>query len=153
KPLAAGKSCTIAVAFVAGPYYTPQTATLSVIDNAPGSPQTVSLTATVINPQADLDPQSLSFGTHPVNSSTTKTATLTNTGATALSITNIAITGPNMADFMQASACPSSLAAGASCTISVTFKPVSRNTFSASLTVTDNAFSGKQTVVLTGTGK
>ncbi|MGA3023791.1 MAG: choice-of-anchor D domain-containing protein [Bryobacteraceae bacterium] len=152
-PLAPGKSCSIVVTFVAGPYYNPQTATLSVKDNAPGSPQTVSLTATVINPQADLDPGSLSFGTHSVNSSTTKTVTLTNSGATALSITNIAVTGSSAADFMQTSRCPSSLAAMASCTVSVTFKPVSKNTFSAGLTITDNALSGTQTVLLTGAGK
>jgi hypothetical protein len=52
KSLAAGKSCTIDVTFLAGPNYTLQTATLSVVDNAPGSPQTVALSATVINPKA-----------------------------------------------------------------------------------------------------
>jgi hypothetical protein len=50
-PLAAGKSCTITIAFVAGPYYTPQTATLEIMDNAPGSPQPVTLNATVLQPQ------------------------------------------------------------------------------------------------------
>ena len=51
KSLAAGKSCRIDVTFVAGPNYTLQTATLSVMDNAPGSPQTVALSATVIKPK------------------------------------------------------------------------------------------------------
>lgn len=152
KPLAAGKSCTIVVSFIAGPHYTPQTATIQVIDNAPGSPQTVILTATVINPQANFKPTSLNFGTQSVNSSTTNTVTLTNTGATTLNITSIAITGPNAADFTQSSACPTSLAASASCTIPVTFTPISKNTFSAGLTVTDNAFLSKQTIPLTGTG-
>ena len=152
KPLAAGKSCTIAVSFIAGPFYTPQTATIQVLDNAPGSPQTVSLTATVINPQVNFQPAILSFGTQPVNSNTTKTVTLTNTGATALNITNIAITGTSAADFVQASTCPSSLAAGASCTIPVTFTPISKNTFSAGLTITDNTFFGTHSVLLTGTG-
>jgi sugar lactone lactonase YvrE len=50
-PLAAGKSCTITIAFVAGPFYTPQTATLEIMDNAPGSPQPVTLSATVLQPQ------------------------------------------------------------------------------------------------------
>ncbi len=49
KTLAAGKSCTIVVTFIAGPYYNPQTATINVTDNAPGSPQTVNLTATVVS--------------------------------------------------------------------------------------------------------
>ena len=49
--LAAGKSCTITIAFVAGPFYTPQTATLEIMDNAPDSPQQVTLSATVLQPQ------------------------------------------------------------------------------------------------------
>ncbi len=50
--LAAGKSCTITVSFVAGAYYnTPQTAMLEVQDNAPGSPQGVALNATILMPQ------------------------------------------------------------------------------------------------------
>jgi hypothetical protein len=51
KSLAAGKNCTITIAFVAGPYYTPQTATLEIMDNAPGSPQPVTLSAKVFIPQ------------------------------------------------------------------------------------------------------
>ncbi len=50
-PLAAGKSCTITIAFVAGPYYSKQTATLEIMDNAPSSPQPVTLSATVLQPQ------------------------------------------------------------------------------------------------------
>jgi hypothetical protein len=41
KSLAAGSHCTTSITFVAGPFYTPQTATLSITDNAPGNPQTV----------------------------------------------------------------------------------------------------------------
>jgi hypothetical protein len=58
-PLAAGKSCTITIAFLAGPFYTPQTATLEIMDNAPGSPQPVTLSATV------LQPQTITFTTNP----------------------------------------------------------------------------------------
>jgi sugar lactone lactonase YvrE len=58
--LAAGKSCTIEVFFAAGAYYSsPQTATLGVMDNAPGSPQPVALSATV------LEPQTITFTTSP----------------------------------------------------------------------------------------
>jgi hypothetical protein len=49
--LAVGKSCTITIAFVAGPYYTPQSATLEIMDNAPGNPQPVILSALVLQPQ------------------------------------------------------------------------------------------------------
>jgi hypothetical protein len=57
--LAVGKNCTITIAFVAGPYYTPQTATLEIMDNAPGSPQPVTLSALV------LTPQTITFTTNP----------------------------------------------------------------------------------------
>ena len=50
-PLAAGKSCTITIAFVAGPFYAQQSAILEIMDNAPNSPQPVKLTATVLQSQ------------------------------------------------------------------------------------------------------
>jgi len=51
KSLEGQKSCQIRVAFVApAAIYTPQKATLNVQDDAPGSPQKVTLTAQVIKP-------------------------------------------------------------------------------------------------------
>jgi hypothetical protein len=111
--------------------------------------------ANVINPQADLDPSRLSFGTTKVNSSTTKSVTLSNPGKTALAITNVAISGTNAADFTinaTTTTCGSSLNAGKSCTISVTFKPAAKGSRLGKLTVTDNAKSSTQTISLTGTG-
>jgi hypothetical protein len=154
KSLPAGGHCTITVSFLAGPFYTPQTATLSVMDNAPGNPQTVMMSATVINPQASFNPNSLSFGAQTVNTSVTKTLTLTNPGATALSITGMSVTGANAAQFTltPSSSCGSSLAAGSSCTISVTFKPVAKVSYSATVQLTDNAQCGSLTAPLSGTG-
>jgi hypothetical protein len=154
KSLAAGKSCTMTVTFTAGHYYTPQTATLKITDSASGSPQTVMLTATVINPQASFSPSSLSFGTQSVNTSVTKLVSLTNPGATALSITGMSVTGSGEAEFTltPASTCGSSLAAGGKCTISVTFKPAAKVSYAASLKVTDNTLLGSQTVSLSGSG-
>jgi hypothetical protein len=154
KSLGPGKSCTMTVAFVAGPFYTPQTATLNVMDNAPGNPQTVALTATVINPQASVSPGSLNFGSQKVNTaSAARTVTLKNTGATTLAINGVTITGANAADFPFSNGCTGPLAAGSSCTVSVTFKPAARNSRSATLRITDNAQFGTQSVGLTGTGK
>jgi hypothetical protein len=152
--LAAGSHCTISITFVAGPFYTPQSATLSIADNAPGNPQKVTLTATVIDPQASFNPGSLSFGNQTVNTSATKTVTLKNTGATTLSLSGITVTGTNAAEFTltPSSNCGSSVAAGGSCTISVTFKPVAKVSYAATLKVTDNTQSGAQTVPLSGAG-
>ena len=154
KSLAAGKSCTMTIAFVAGPFYTAQTAVLSVMDNAPGNPQTVTLSATVINPQATLSTSSLNLGTVAVGkTSTTQTLTLKNTGATALAISSIGATGANPGDFVvTATACPSSLAAGSSCVIGVAFKPTAKTSRSATLSISDNALNSPQTVALSGKG-
>jgi hypothetical protein len=154
KSLAGGSHCTISVTFIAGPFFTPQTATLTITDNAPGSPQTVTLTATVIDPQASFNPGSLSFGNQTVNTSVTKTVTLKNTGATTLSINGMTVTGPGAAEFTltPASSCGSSLTAGSSCTISITFKPIAKVSYAATLNFTDNAWPGAQTVPLSGTG-
>jgi hypothetical protein len=156
--LAAGKSCTITIGFYAGAYYsTPQTATLKIMDNAPGNPQPVSLTAAVIDPLASFSPTSVNFGTVKHATSSTVNVALSNPGATALTFTGstpISITGTNASDFKQTNNCGSSLAAGATCTISVTFTPPGTSSYSATLTVLDNAQagSGTQTVPLSGKG-
>jgi hypothetical protein len=151
KTLAAGKSCVVNVIFFAGNIGS-LSATLDVNDNAAGSPQQVSLSATVINPQASFNPKSLNFGTVSVGHSSTKTVTLTNTGTTALDITSVSSTGPNKSNYVPSSACPSSLAPGGDCIISVTFTPSATGTRSANLTVVDNAEVGTQNVPLTGKG-
>jgi hypothetical protein len=157
KSLAAGKSCTLTVVFVAGPFYTPQTAVLNVMDNAPGNPpgnpQTVMLTATVINPQATLSANSENFGTQKLGTTSgTRTITLKNTGATALT-NSVSVTGANPGDFIvSAAACPSSLGAGSSCSITVAFKPVSKTPRSATISISDNAPNSPQTVALSGKG-
>jgi uncharacterized repeat protein (TIGR02543 family) len=151
RSLAAGKSCYMTVTFLAGPFYNPQTATLTINDNAPGGPQTVPLTATVINPQAKLNTGSLNFGNVKAGSSAAGSVTLTNTGATPLAILNIAITGAT-ADFgVSSSTCPTSLAAGRSCSIGVTFRPA-KGSWTGALVITDNAKDGPQSVTLSGKG-
>jgi hypothetical protein len=151
--LEAEKSCTISVTFVAGPFFNPQTATLSIMDNAPGSPQKVSLTALVIDPRSQLSVTSWNFGTQKENtSSAAKPVTLTNTGLTALTIDNIAIAGKNPTDFTETNNCPSSLGVKSSCTIGVTFKPLAKGSLSGSVVITDNAQNSPQSISLSGTG-
>lgn len=154
KSLAPGAKCFITVSFLAGPYYLQQVATLNVMDNAPGNPQAITLTATVVDPQASLSASSLSFGTLAPNSITTKTVTLKNTGGTTLTISNIALSGSSVFTLgSSATPCGSSLASGASCIIDVTFKPTAKASYSGTLQITDNAITGStQKVALTGAG-
>ena len=149
-PLKTGNSCTIAVTFMANALGL-QTATLNIADNTPGSPQEVSLSAYVIDPVADFTPSPLSFGTQPVNSSTTLPVQLSNNGQTPLNIGGIAVTGANSGAFFQINSCPAVLAPATSCTISVTFAPTVKGSRSGTLTVTDNVAAGQSTVALTGT--
>jgi hypothetical protein len=151
KTLLAGKSCVINVVFYAGNIGN-LSATVNVNDNAAGSPQQVSLLATVINPQASFNPTSLNFGTIEVGHSSTKDVTLTNTGTTALDITSVSSTGPDKSNYVPSNACPSSLSPGDNCIISITFTPSATGTRSADLTVIDNAEISKQNVSLTGKG-
>jgi len=153
KSLTAGKSCTMVVTFIAGPYYTPQTATLTIKDNVLGSPQTVPLTATVINPVAKFSTTSLAFGKVKYGtSSSPQSITVTNIGATNLTISKVSLSGANPGDFLVTNGCSSPLAPKGTCSISVTFKPTAKTSRSATLTVTSNAFISSQAISLSGTG-
>ncbi|HEV2382476.1 MAG TPA: choice-of-anchor D domain-containing protein [Terriglobia bacterium] len=146
--LVAGASCAISVTFTPTVTGT-RAASLSVTDSAVGSPQTVSLTGTGTQATVTLSPTSLTFGVILVKSSTQpKPVTLTNTGNGSLAITNLSTTG----DFSQTNTCGSSVAAGTSCIINVTFKPTATGTRTGTLSITDNAPGSPQTVALTGTG-
>ena len=84
--------------------------------------------------------------------SAAQTVTLTNSGHAQLNIGSIAVTGPDTGIFAQTNTCGASLAAQASCTISVTFSPASSGTLGDYVTITDNAYNSPQTISLTGTG-
>ncbi|MEY9890223.1 hypothetical protein ABIA31_003881 [Catenulispora sp. MAP5-51] len=94
-------------------------------------------------------PSSLSFG--DVNSGSTSTAqavTITNPGTSAASLSSISATGP----FAQTNNCGSSLAAGASCTVQVTFSPTTGGNATGTLTVNTSAPGGPLSVALSGRG-
>src|SRR5205814_1667733 len=99
-------------------------------------------------------PTSLTFaGTAVGSTSASLTATLKNGLGTSITISGVAITGVNAADFaISANTCAGSLAAGASCASIVAFKPTAAGTRTATLTFTDTATNSPQTVALAGTG-
>ena len=82
-----------------------------------------------------------------------QTVTLSNSGNAPLAISGITITGTNSGDFGYGNNCPTSLAAGAHCTINVTFNPTAAGARTAMMAVSDNASGSPQTVSLTGTGE
>jgi dienelactone hydrolase len=145
-----GGECTITVTF-APTQVRPRTASVTITDNAAGSPQQIALSGTgvVSGPNATLSPTSLTFATQLVGTtSPAQSVTLSDYGTAALSITSIVVSG----DFSQTNTCGSSLAAGASCTISTTFKPTQTGPRTGAVSITDNAPGSPQMIGLQGTG-
>jgi hypothetical protein len=101
-----------------------------------------------------LVPSSLSFSNQLIGTaSSSQTVALTNNLSTALSITSIALSGTNGSDFEETNNCVGTIAAGAICSINVTFSPTAAGTRTGTLSITDNATSppSPQTVALSGT--
>ena len=160
--LTPGSHCVIGVVFKPS-YGGARSGSISVTDNATGSPQTVAVTGTSYGiPATAFNPTSLTFGNTNIGaSSASQTITLTNPGTDVLVIGgNITLTGVHAGDYSQSNSCtptlaPTGLVPAASCVITVTFKPTAAGTRGAYLTITDNANnipSSVQNIPLTGTG-
>jgi hypothetical protein len=149
--ISAAASCQIMVTFT--PTATGQrTGTITITDNAVGSPQVINLSGTGLGPlvpQVSFSPTTLTFAAQPVGtSSSPQIAKLTNSGFGALNVTKISTTG----DFSESNTCGTSVSAGRSCQISVTFTPTASGGLQGTLSVTDNASGSPQSVPLSGTG-
>ena len=145
--LAGGSTCTLSLTF------TPTgvqsfSSSITVTDSASNSPQTIAVTGTGIAP-VNYTPKTIVFPNQPVNStSAASVVTVTNAQTTPLSITSIATAAP----FAATNNCGASLAAGASCTVNVTFAPTAAKYYTASLTITDGSATSPHTVALSGNG-
>jgi hypothetical protein len=144
--LGAGASCTINVTFTPTASGT-RAGSVTVTSNAATSPNSVNASGTGVAPAVTLSATSLSFPTQNVGTtSAAMTSTLTNSGTAPLTITSIVPGG----DYAQTNNCGPSLAAGASCTISVTFTPTVSGTRTGSVTINSNAASSPNLVTLSG---
>jgi hypothetical protein len=92
------------------------------------------------------------FPTTNLGSSVSTAISVTNNGNATLTISNLAATGTNPADFTQTNNC-TSLAPGAKCVITVTFKASIRGPESASLKITDNSAGSPHNIFLVGSGQ
>jgi len=154
--LAAGATCTVSVDFkpaAAGS----ATGTISFTDSATGSPQSVALTGTGATAAAltvTVSPTTLTFASTTVGSTTAaQVVTVKNTSVSAVTLGTIGFTGTGASSYVKsATTCTTSLAASASCTISVEFKPTAVGSLPASLSIADNATGTPQLVALSGTG-
>ena len=148
--VAANTTCSIFVTF------TPATtgslsSSVVVTDNATGSPQSFSVTGTGVAPTASLSGSSLVFTSAPNTTSASQSITLTNNGGAALNISGITLGGTNASNFAETTTCGTTLAAAANCSISVTFTPTASTSYSASISIADNAAGSPQSISLIGT--
>ena len=96
-----------------------------------------------------LSPTSLSFGSVTVGSKQTLSETVTNSGGSSVTITQIGIS----AGFtLSGITTPLALAAGQSASFSVSFAPQTAGTVNGSITVTSTAVDSTLTIPLSGTG-
>lgn len=156
--IAAGASCAVSVTFTPSVTSGESAAlviTVVITNGGLSSSQSfdVSLTGSgsATAPGVGLAPTSLDFGGQLLTTtSAAKTVTLTNNGNATLTINSI-VTSPS--DFaISNNPCGASLAVGANCIISVTFAPTAVGARTGTLTITDNAGSGTQSIPLTGSG-
>jgi hypothetical protein len=147
--LGASSSCTVSVTFSPGVQGS-RNAAVTIFDDAPGSPQTITLTGSGIG-TVGLSPSSITFsGQYVGTSGLPQSVTVTNNGTAPLTITNAA-TSPS--DFGSLNACGSSIAPGVSCAIGVFFDPTTAGARTGTLTLTDNGVGSPQTVTLSGMGQ
>jgi hypothetical protein len=147
-PVAVDGGCSISVTF------SPQTPwvhvqTLTLVDNAPGSPHVVTLTGTGLGPEMSVEPAKVDFGSQPVGSSTSPTTIrVANTGNEPLEITDIRATG----DFSQTNACGTALPPGGECTLNITFIPSFPGEHRGSVDILNSSPEDSKSVALAGLG-
>jgi phospholipase C len=148
--LTAAMACTITVTFTPADKNL-RTGTLTVTDNASPATQTVSLSGMGTN--ISLSTMGLNFAAQKVGtSSPPQTITVSNLGTSQVNVSGISIASGNVTDFSQTNTCGSSIGAGTSCTVTVTFKPTAKGARSAALSVNHNGGGSPAKVSLRGNG-
>ena len=152
--------CSFEVAFA--PTGTgPEAASISVTDDAPGSPQALELSgAGGDGPELVISPPTLGFGNQPENTeSQTQFVTLSNVGDQPLTFSNVLWGGNNPGQFNGQAPCASStdyvLAPQQSCVFQIVFQPNGQGPFQAQIEFFDNSGNvpgTEQVVTVTGTG-
>ncbi len=161
-PISPGSYCVVAVTFSPAASATgTRTATLTLTDDAPDSPQAVPITGTVIGASTVIvSPTIAAAGPVVIGTSKTTTVSVQNLSPNSIEVTSLAITGTNAGDFSANplncsanNALPMTVASGSSCTAVITFTPAAgaSGLRTATLTVgTSPMITGLATVTLQG---
>jgi hypothetical protein len=129
----------------------PQTGTLTVLTDGAVPSQTATLSGTGLPvPALSISPASLTFPAQLAGTqSPSQTIALSNSTASVITISGISITG---AAFSQSSNCPYALAVGASCQLTVQFKPTDGSLVQGSILINEGAIGNPQQIALSGQG-
>ena len=147
--LASGQSSTFQVMFVptsAGSV----TGSLAIVSSASNANLALAITGTALAPGAlAVTPPNIGFGNVQVGSNQSQPASVTNSGGTAVTITQAAAAGAGFS--VSGLTLPLVLAAGQSAAFSVTFAPQSSGSVNGSVAITGGGTSA--TLVLSGAGQ
>jgi hypothetical protein len=126
------------------------TGTIIFSDNASNSPQTLTLVGTGVTAGATLtaSPGSVNFGNAVVGSSSNQTITLSNTGSTNVTITQVTPSGAGFS--VTGITTPMTLSAGQTAIFTAVFAPTATGVDSGSISIISSA--SDPSVALTGTG-
>ncbi len=143
--LTVGSSCAVELAFKPSAIG-PRTGTLTVVDSGVTSPETVNLSGT--GTALQVSPYNLTFASTFIGTTTAaKTVTVKNVSTSAVSISSISAVG----DFAQTNTCGTTIAAGASCSIHITYSPLSSGTLFGGVSIQSSDPANPITVGLQGT--
>jgi hypothetical protein len=125
---------------------------LTLVSNAPNSPLGVVLSGNGIAQVRTLsaNPASLSFGSLALSTSASQTVTLTNTGNSSVTISQLNIAGTGYSK--SGISLPITVAAGQSTSFNAIFDPATSGNLSGSATVVSNATNSPMTIALSGSG-
>jgi Cep192 domain 4/HYDIN/CFA65/VesB-like, Ig-like domain len=124
---------------------------VAITSNATNSTLNVALSGTsTTGSQLTANPTSLSFGSVQTGTKKTFAETLTNSSATAITVSQVGATGSGFS--LSGINPPVTLSPNQSFTLSVTFAPSSTGTSNGTLSITSNAANSSLSIPLTGSG-
>jgi hypothetical protein len=149
-----GSSCTVTLTFSPKDINS-RAGSVSFADAATETPQKISLSGT--GSEVSVSPNPVNFKTIVHGTSESLAVTIKNISggsfpAHTLSFTSIAAAGTGFSETNNCPTGPATLAAGATCTVTVKFAPATAGTFTGTLTITDNGGGSPQKITLNGKG-
>jgi Abnormal spindle-like microcephaly-assoc'd, ASPM-SPD-2-Hydin/Protein of unknown function (DUF1573) len=125
--------------------------TLTLTSNGSNPSLSVPLTGTGLTAGAlTPNPASISFGSETVGQTSTLSETVTNTGGSSISISQVAVSGTGFG--FSGISTPLTLTSGQGATFNVSFDPTAAGSASGSLTITSTASNPSLAIPLSGTG-